>query len=97
MNSADISLVAFAACNALRIAAYLPQMVKLARSPAAAHAFCFATWALFTAANLSTAMYAAIVLGDGLLVFVHVLCAACCCLLMGLAWWRRHRPAGAGH
>jgi hypothetical protein len=95
MTTADMSFIAFAACNALRIAAYLPQMLKLARTPAAAHSFCFATWALFAAANLSTALYAAAVLGDAVLVFVHALSTACCGLLIALAWWRRQQRADA--
>ena len=36
MTAADLSLIAFTLCNALRIAAYVPQMFKLARQPGAA-------------------------------------------------------------
>jgi hypothetical protein len=58
MTMADLSLVVFAACNVLHIAAYIPQSSKLARHPGAAASFSYATWALFTAANPSTAVYA---------------------------------------
>lgn len=94
MTPADLSLVVFAACNGLRIAAYLPQMLKLARTPGAAHAFCFATWTLFAAANVSTAIYAWAVLGDSLIGGVHALGSLCCGALIGLAWWRCRHPVG---
>lgn len=94
MTTAELSLVVFAACNGLRIAAYLPQMFKLARTPGAANAFCFATWTLFAAANLSTALYAGTVLGDTVIGGVHALSALCCGALIGLAWWRCRHPVG---
>lgn len=94
MTTADISLIAFAACNALRIAAYFPQMFKLAQSSGAARSFCFTTWTLFAAANASTAVYAAVVLDDVVLGYVNALSALCCGVLMGLAWWRCRHPEG---
>ncbi len=92
MTAVDLPFIAFAACNALRIAAYFPQMFKLAREPRAAHSFSYATWALFTAANLSTAGYALGVLGDVVLGLVHALSALCCGALIGLAMWRCRCP-----
>ena len=94
MTTEEMSLVAFAACNALRVAAFCPQMLMLARTPGAAHGFCFATWTLFAAANASTAVYAGSALGDVVLAGVHALSALCCGALIGLAWWRRHHPVG---
>lgn len=85
MTAADLSLIAFAACNILRIAAYFPQMFKLARHPGAAASFSYATWGLFAAANMSTAVYAGVVLGDKLLGAVHALSALCCGALIALA------------
>jgi hypothetical protein len=92
MTNADLPLIVFAACNALRIAAYFPQMVKLARNPAAAASFSHLSWTLFATANLSTAVYAGVVLGDAALGFVHALSALCCCSLIGLALWRCRFP-----
>jgi len=88
MTTADLSLIVFAMCNVLRIAAYFPQMVKLARQPAAAASFSHLTWALFAAANLSTAVYAGLVLGDTVLGIVSAFSALCCCALIALALWR---------
>jgi hypothetical protein len=92
MTAADLSLMAFAGCNVLRIAAYVPQMVKLACHPDAAPSFSYATWALFAAANLSTTAYAQVVLADAVLAAAHGLSAACCGALIGFALWRRSRP-----
>lgn len=93
MTAADACLLAFAGCNALRIAAYFPQMRKLACDPGAAASFSYATWVLFAAANLSTAVYAQIVLTDALVVAVHAFGAVCCGVLIVLAAWQRSRRA----
>lgn len=93
MTAADLTLIVFAACNALRVAAYFPQMFKLARHPAAAASFSHPTWVLFAASNLSTAVYAGMVLGDAVLGFVNAFSALCCCALIGLALWRCRHPA----
>lgn len=92
MTAADLSLIAFAACNVLRIAAYFPQMLKLACHPGAAASFSYATWVLFTAANSSTAVYASVVLGDEMLGAVHAFSALCCGALIALALWRCRCP-----
>lgn len=92
MNTTDISLAAFAIYNVLRIAAYFPQMVTLARRPGAALSFSYGTWVLFTAANTSTAVYAGAVLGDQVLSAVHAFSALCCGALIVLAWWRCRWP-----
>ena len=95
MTTADLSFMVFAACNALRVAAYFPQMLKLARHPTAAASFSHPTWALFAAANLSTAVYAGLVLGDIVLGLVNAFSALCCAALIGLAVWRRCPAAAA--
>jgi hypothetical protein len=96
MTTADLSLIAFAGCNVLRIAAYLPQMFALACHPGAATSFSHATWLLFTAANLSTAVYAGVVLSDPVLAISQALSALCCAALIGLALWRCRCPTAEG-
>ena len=95
MTAADISLIAFTACNALRIAAFLPQMLKLANHPGAAPSFSYASWLLFAAAHLSTAAYGQFVVGDRVLVVLSMFSALCCVVLIGIALWRRRRPVAA--
>ncbi len=92
MTTADFSLIAFATCNVLRIVAYFPQMFRLACRPGAAASFSYATWALFAAANSSTAVYAGVVLGDEVLGAAHAFSALCCGALIGLALWRCRCP-----
>lgn len=92
MTTPELSLLAFAACNALRLAAYLPQMVQLCRHPGAAPAFCVPTWLMFAAANASTATYAGLTLDDLAMALLHGGSAVCCGVLVGLALWRRRRP-----
>jgi hypothetical protein len=92
MTTDDLPLIVFATCNTLRIVAYFPQMLRLVRCPAAAASFSHLTWALFAAANLSTAFYAGVVLGDAVLGVVNAFSALCCFTLIGLALWRCHFP-----
>ncbi|MBL8303353.1 MAG: hypothetical protein JNM26_11340 [Ideonella sp.] len=94
MTHADLTLFAFAVCNVLRAAAYLPQMRQLWSHPAAAASFSYASWWLFAAANASTAAYGQIVIGDAVLAALSAFSAACCCALIGIARWRTRRPAG---
>jgi hypothetical protein len=92
MTTDDLPPVVFFACDTLRIAAHVPQMIMLARHADAAASFSFGTWALFAAANLSTAFYAGAMLGDATLSIMSALSALCCGALIGLAAWRRPRP-----
>jgi hypothetical protein len=95
MTPAEFSFAAFMTCNALRIAAYVPQMVHIAKRPGAASSISYATWILFTAANGSTALYATLVLGDSALAGLHLFNTACCATVVGLAVWRRRWPVGS--
>jgi hypothetical protein len=92
MTSDDLTLAAFAVCNVLRAAAYLPQMLTLYSHPGAAASFSYASWWLFAAANASTAAYGQLVVGDAILASLSALSAACCGVLIGIARWRRRWP-----
>lgn len=92
MTAAEFSFAAFVACNMLRVAAYLPQMVQIVRRHAAAAAISYPTWTLFTAANGSTAIYASVVLADATLTCLHAFNTLCCGAVVGLALWRQGTP-----
>ena len=92
MNPADLSLAAFAACNALRLVAYLPQIAALLRDPRAARSFSYASWVLFASANASTAVYAVVTLADPVLASLNALSAGFCAALIALALWKRRLP-----
>lgn len=89
MSSAELSLLVFAACNALRVIAYLPQIAALVRRPDAAASFSHTSWVLFTSANASTAAYAWLVLADAVIASFNALSTLCGVILIGLALWRR--------
>lgn len=92
MTAADVSLIAFTACNALRIAAYLPQMLKLWCDSAFSHS----SWLMFGAANLSTAVYGKLVVGDTVLAILSAFSALCCGVLIVIARCRHVRPVEEG-
>lgn len=95
MTGADLTLLAFAVCNILRAAAYLPQMLKLCTHPGAVASFSYTSWWLFAAANASTAAYGHVVVGDPVLSALSAFSAACCLVLIGIACWRSRQPHGA--
>jgi hypothetical protein len=70
-------------------------MVHIARRPGAAVSISYATWTLFAGANLSTAVYAMLVLADLALAALHLFNTACCATVIGLAVWRQRYPVAA--
>ena len=58
MHLEDITLALFAACNFIRLFAYLPQIYRTATDKNGASAISYTTWGLFLIANLSTIAYA---------------------------------------
>jgi cyanate permease len=91
-SAAELTLIVCTACNALRVAAFLPQLVKIARHPQGAAGFSYPTWTLFLAANASTALYAGACLRDAVLAWTNGLSAGCCLALLALAAWRSRHP-----
>jgi hypothetical protein len=66
MNSTltDLSMLAFALFNGLRVCGYLPQIIRIHRDPRGAAAVSIMTWALFAAANIATVWYVLATSGD---------------------------------
>ena len=91
MTTASIAFVLFAGFSALRVFSYLPQVYRVARDPNGASAISYATWSLWTGANLATAFYAAANLGDLYLAGVSLVYAACCATVIGLTIAKRRR------
>jgi uncharacterized protein with PQ loop repeat len=89
----DITMAAFAACNSLRLFAYLPQMRKAAKDRNGASAISFTTWGLFLVANLSTAAYAIVNQSDWWMAGCFVLNAFCCLLILIIAGFKAVRHA----
>ena len=69
---------------------YLPQIYRVAHDPNGASAISYATWSLWTGANLATALYAFANLGDLYLAGVSTVYAACCVAVIGLTVAKRN-------
>jgi uncharacterized protein with PQ loop repeat len=88
---ADIALAAFALCNSIRVFAYVPQIVSVARDRNGATAISYTTWGLFALSHLSTVAYAILTLDDWRMAAVFAANAACCTIVLGLTALKRAR------
>lgn len=91
MTSAEIALAAFALCNTIRIVAYLPQIVAIARDTHGASAISYTTWLLFTASHLSTVGYAIYAIEDWRMAALFAVNTGCCVAIIVLTAARRAR------
>lgn len=91
MSLEEITLGAFAACNSLRIFAYIPQMLKAASDENGASVISYTTWNLFLVAHLSTVAYAIVNRSDWWLAGCFALNAACCIAIVAIAYGKRRR------
>ena len=97
MELSQATLLAFTVCTSLRIFSYGPQIAKVAVDANGATAISYSTWALWTAANVATALYAAVNLGDFYLAVVSVLYASCCLVVIVLTIYKRRRVRTGTH
>ncbi len=88
MNS-DVIVVLFTLANALRVFAYLPQILTLARDDTGAVNVSCSTWSLFFLAHITTVAYVLFEKHDVMLAVVFALNATCCATIVGLVIWRR--------
>jgi len=89
MTSAEIALAAFALCNSVRVFAYVPQIVAVARDPGGASAISYTTWVLFAVSHLSTVAYAALVVDDWRMAAVFIANTVCCLTIVAVTAWKR--------
>ena len=79
----------FAACNSLRVIAYIPQIIKAANDENGASAISITTWGLFLVAHVSTIAYALVNRDDWGLASCFIVNALCCIAILGVACWKR--------
>src|SRR5262245_35508781 len=91
----EITLTLFAACNSIRVVAYLPQIHKAATDNSGAASISFMTWFLFLIAHLSTVAYALINRSDLGMAACFAINALCCLAILAIAFWKRQRHAQA--
>ena len=89
METSSITLLLFTAFSGLRMFSYLPQIRRVARDTNGASAISYSTWALWTGANIATALYALANLGDVYLAFVSAVYAGCCVTVIVLTMLKR--------
>ena len=97
MTSAEIALAAFGLCNSLRVIAYVPQILTIARDTRGADGVSCTTWGLFALSHLSTVAYAVLTLGDWGMAAVFSANAACCGLILLLTGLRRRSLLSRRH
>ena len=93
MQLEEITLMLFAACNSLRIVAYIPQIRKAATDLNGASAISCTTWALFLIAHLSTVAYALVNRSDWSLAACFAGNAVCCVAILIIAFLNRRSHA----
>lgn len=91
MTPAEMAVVAFTTCNSVRVIAYAPQILKVARDQDGAQAVSCATWAMFALSHLSTVLYALLAVADWKMASVFVANTVCCVLILGLTLFKRTR------
>jgi uncharacterized protein with PQ loop repeat len=93
MSLEEITLTLFAACNSIRVVAYIPQILKAANDKNGTSSISFMTWFLFLLAHLSTVAYALINRSDWGLAACFAVNAICCVAILGIAYWKRRSHA----
>ena len=89
MTPAEVALALFAVCKGVRVFAYVPQILAVARDVGGASAISYSTWGLFAISNLSTVAYAVLVIGDWRMAAVFVANTICCLVIVCLTAWKR--------
>ncbi len=89
MTSAEFAVALFAACNSARVLAYIPQVVRVARDHGGARAISCMTWTSFAVANMSTVIYALLVVSDWRMAAIFGANAACCLIIVAVTAYKR--------
>lgn len=90
MTPAEMAITLFALCNSVRVFAYVPQIIAVARDTNGASAISYTTWGLFAVSHLSTVAYAILSLRDWRMAAVFGANTACCAIILGMTAYQRH-------
>jgi uncharacterized protein with PQ loop repeat len=93
----EITLALFAACNSVRVVAYVPQILKAASDKNGASSISFMTWSLFLLAHISTVAYAIINRSDWGMATCFAINAVCCVAILMVAYWKQRSHAKRLH
>lgn len=84
---------AFTLVNALRILAYVPQMLTAAKDTNGASGISCATWTLFLVSHLTTIIYAIVYLGDTVMASIFFGNALACLAVIAITFVKRRQYA----
>jgi hypothetical protein len=84
---------AFTLVNALRILAYIPQMLTAAKDTNGASGVSYATWSLFLVSHLTTITYAIVCLGDAIMASIFFGNALACLIVIAITFVKRRQHA----
>jgi hypothetical protein len=96
MQLSDMTLLAFTACNSLRVFAYAPQILSAARDENGCAAVSLSTWGMFLIAHASAIAYACINVQDGYMAVIFTANALCCLAILAVVTSKRRRHRGYG-
>lgn len=82
---------AFTLVNALRILAYVPQMLTAAKDTNGASGISYATWTLFLVSHLTTITYAIVYLGDAIMASIFFGNALACLAVIAITFVKRRQ------
>lgn len=84
---------AFALVNSVRVLAYVPQIVTVARDTNGASGVSYATWGLFLISHLTTIAYALVHLRDSIMALLFLGNALACLAIIAITMVKRRRHA----
>jgi uncharacterized protein with PQ loop repeat len=99
MTAPEVAVVLFTAMNTVRVFAYVPQILRVARDGGRAEAISCTTWVMFAFSHLSTVAYAILAVGDLRMAAIFAVNMLACLLVLGITAHKRicaHRPKGMG-
>lgn len=99
-SAVEIAITAFAVSNSVRVLAYVPQILRVARDRDGAAAVSCLTWLMFALSHLSTVAYALIVIEDWRMAAIFGVNLLCCLAIIGITCHKRalgrSQPHSAG-
>lgn len=97
ISSADLAMFAFTAINSVRVIAYVPQIMRVARDTDGAQAISCTTWIMFALSHLSAVAYAMLTVDDRWMAMVFAANFIASTSILTLTLYKRghtqHHPA----
>ncbi len=79
----------YVAFNSVRVFSYIPQIITVAKEKSQAKALSLLTWFFWTGANITTALYAHVILKDDMLTWMSLGNSLGCMIVIGIVIYKR--------